>query len=188
MVILDEATRALPREELARFHRLLRTVVADGTSVLMVSHNLSEVLRLADRVTVLRDGAVAAAGVPTAGLTEHDLARTCSAGPSSPSAGATRHPGSSEVAARVEGLCADTFGPVTFQVAPGEVVGLTGLPGSGFEAIAQLVTGGRSSKGRHLDHPARQRRPHPSRRHPGAWRSAPHWCPRSASSRASPSS
>ena len=75
VVILDEATRALPREELARFHQLLRTVVADGTSVLMVSHNLSEVLQLADRVTVLRDGAVAAGGLPTAGLTEHDLAK-----------------------------------------------------------------------------------------------------------------
>ena len=46
LVILDEATRALPREELDRFHALLRRVVADGTSVLMVSHNLEEVLAL----------------------------------------------------------------------------------------------------------------------------------------------
>ena len=39
------------------FHALLRRVVASGTSVLMVSHNLEEVLSLSDRVTVLRDGA-----------------------------------------------------------------------------------------------------------------------------------
>ena len=143
VVILDEATRALPREELARFHQLLRTVVADGTAVLMVSHNLSEVLQLADRVTVLRDGAVAAGGLSTAGLTEHDLAKHM-LGKAVESVGRReRRPGSTVVAARVEGLCADGLGPVTFQVAPGEVVGLTGLPGSGFEAIAQLVTGGR---------------------------------------------
>jgi ribose transport system ATP-binding protein len=143
LVILDEATRALPREELQRFHRLLRTVVADGTSVLMVSHNLSEVLQLADRVTILRDGAVAAGGLPTAGVTEHDLARHM-LGKAVESVGrGRRHPGSTDVAARVEGLRADGLGPLAFEVAPGEVVGLTGLPGSGFEAVAQLVTGGR---------------------------------------------
>ena len=56
LVVLDEATRALPRRELARLHQLLRRVVADGTSILMVSHNLEEVMRLADKVTILRDG------------------------------------------------------------------------------------------------------------------------------------
>ena len=135
VVILDEATRALPREELARFHQLLRTVVADGTSVLMVSHNLSEVLRLADRVTVLRDGAVAAGGLPTAGLTEHDLARHM-LGKAVESVGrrAAPAPGRRRWSARVEGLRAEGLGPVTFEVAPGEVVGLTGLPGIGLRS------------------------------------------------------
>ena len=51
VMILDEATRSLPRDELARFHALVRRVVATGTSVLMISHNLEEVLSLSDRVT-----------------------------------------------------------------------------------------------------------------------------------------
>jgi ribose transport system ATP-binding protein len=147
VVVLDEATRALPREELQRFHHLLRTVVADGTSVLMVSHNLSEVVQLADRVTILRDGAVAAAGLSTAGLTEHDLARHM-LGRAVEAVGRERRPGQGgEVVARVEDLRADGLGPLTFDVAAGEVVGLTGLPGTGFEAVAQLVTGGRQALG-----------------------------------------
>ena len=49
---------------------MLRRIVDDGTSVLLVSHNLGEVLAVSDAVTVLRDGFVAGAGLPTAELTE----------------------------------------------------------------------------------------------------------------------
>ena len=75
VMILDEATRALPRDELARFHALVRRVVATGTSVVMISHNLEEVLSVSDRVTVLRDGVVVGEGLETAGLDEPKLAR-----------------------------------------------------------------------------------------------------------------
>ncbi|MFW5470197.1 sugar ABC transporter ATP-binding protein [Knoellia sp. CPCC 206435] len=142
LVILDEATRSLPREELQRFHGLLRRVVADGTSILMVSHNLAEVLQLADRVTVLRDGAVAAAGIATEGLTEHDLARHMLGKAIETLVRTERPPRSSEVAARVDGLRLPGSKDLSFEVRRGEVVGLTGLPGSGFEAVAQLITGG----------------------------------------------
>ena len=147
LVILDEATRSLPREELRRFHELLRKVVAEGTSILLVSHNLKEVLELADRVTVLRDGVVAAAGIPTAGLTEQDLARHMLGKTVEAVGRSERGTGHTEVAARVEGLRADTLEALSFEVRRGEVVGLTGLPGSGFEAVAQLITGGRQPAG-----------------------------------------
>ncbi len=75
LIVLDEATRALPREELDKFHALLRRVVAEGTPVLMVSHNLDEVLALADRVMVLRDGKVVGGALPTNELTSQDMAR-----------------------------------------------------------------------------------------------------------------
>ena len=101
----------------------------------MVSHNLDEVLQLADRVTVLRDGAVAADGLPTAGLTEHDLARhmlgKAVGGGRPPGSG---RPGASEVAAGSRGCALDGHDPFSFEVRAGEVVGLTGLPGIGFEA------------------------------------------------------
>jgi ribose transport system ATP-binding protein len=144
LVILDEATRSLPREELHRFHELLRRIVADGTSILMVSHNLEEVLQLADRVTVLRDGAVAAGGLDTAGLTEQDLARHM-LGKTVEAVGRGARIGQQpdDLAARVDGLSADAIENLSFAVGRGEIVGLTGLPGSGFEAVAQLITGGR---------------------------------------------
>lgn len=146
LVILDEATRALPREELHRFHELLRRVVADGTSVLMVSHNLAEVLQLADRVTILRDGHVAAGALPTAGVTEHDLARHMLGKAVESVVRSPRRAQPGEVVARVDGLDGPGFAGVCFEVRRGEVVGLTGLPGSGFEAIPQLVTGGRPAR------------------------------------------
>lgn len=147
LVILDEATRSLPREELHRFHALLRRVVSEGTSVLMVSHNLEEVLQLADRVTVLRDGAVAAGGIPTEGLTEADLARHMLGKAVEAVVRSGRAVDTADPAARVTGLNGPGFTGLSLEVARGEVVGLTGLPGSGFEAVAQLISGGRTPDG-----------------------------------------
>jgi ribose transport system ATP-binding protein len=146
LVILDEATRALPREELLRFHDLLRRVVADGTAVLMVSHNLDEVLTLAERVTILRDGRVTAAAASTSELTEQQAARLMLG--RCVTSLARRDPTArpAQPAVTVEDLTADEVGTVSFTVARGEVVGLTGLPGSGFEAIPYLLGGARRAR------------------------------------------
>jgi ribose transport system ATP-binding protein len=141
LVILDEATRALPREELTRFHGLLRRVVAEGTSILMVSHNLEEVLRFADRVTILRDGKVAARGLATTGLAEHDLARHMLGRTVDAVAREERSFTNAPVAAAVSGLTARDFKDLTLEIRRGEVVGLTGLPGTGFESVPRLVAG-----------------------------------------------
>jgi ribose transport system ATP-binding protein len=107
----------------------------------MVSHNLNEVMGLSDKVTVLRDGRVVGRGLITADLTEQEIARLMlgkfvdrvvrSVAPSD----------DAPPAVTVSGL---TFGAVkeaSFTVRKGEVVGLTGLPGSGFESIPYLLTG-----------------------------------------------
>ena len=76
LVILDESTRSLGRDELRDFHAMVRDrLLANGTAVLLVSHNLDEVLGYADRVTVLRDGRSASAGLVTAEQTEQSIAR-----------------------------------------------------------------------------------------------------------------
>jgi len=146
LMILDEATRSLPREELAHFHRLLRRVVYSGASVLMVSHNLEEVLALSDRVTVLRDGAVAGAGLETASLTEADLARLMLGKTADVvTKGDSRATGA--VAARIEGLVLDGHEPLSISVRAGEVVGVTGLPGTGFEQMPAFVSGAARPRG-----------------------------------------
>jgi ribose transport system ATP-binding protein len=72
---LDESTRALSGADLEHIHQLLRRIAADGSSALMVSHSLSELMAVTDRTTVLRDGRVAGGGLPTSGLSEQELAR-----------------------------------------------------------------------------------------------------------------
>jgi ribose transport system ATP-binding protein len=144
VIILDEATRALPREELVRFHGLLKRVVAEGTSVLIVTHNLEEVLALADRVTVLRDGRVVGAGLQTASLTEQDMAKLMlgkTVGTLS------RRDGSVDgapAALTVRGLVAEPGRPpLDIEVRRGEIVGITGLPGTGYAAVPYAVAGAR---------------------------------------------
>jgi ribose transport system ATP-binding protein len=146
LIILDEATRALPREELVKFHRLLRRVVAEGTSVLMVSHNLEEVMALADRVTVLRDGKVAGAALPIAELTEQKMARLMLGKTVGALAPRGIDVSGRPAVATVTGLSGEGLEGVDLEVREGEIVGLTGLPGSGFESVPYLITGARPAE------------------------------------------
>jgi ribose transport system ATP-binding protein len=75
LIILDESTRALSGDDLVRMHAMLRRVTADGSAALMVSHNLTELMAVTDRMTILRDGLLAGAGLPTQDLSEADIAR-----------------------------------------------------------------------------------------------------------------
>jgi ribose transport system ATP-binding protein len=145
LIILDESTRARSGADLEHIHRLLRRIAADGSSALMVSHSLSELIAVTDRVTVLRDGKVAGAGLPTSGLSEQELARRM-LGSSVEAVTPRDAPGTAGPAARdpavtVTGLTGANLAEVSFTVAPGEILGITGLPGSGYEDIPYLVTG-----------------------------------------------
>lgn len=143
LTILDESTRALSGQALERFHELLRRVAADGSAILMVSHNLPEILAIADRVTILRDGAVVGAGLPTEGLTEADIAtRMLGRAVVHATARKGAFTGNAPVArAEIESVASNELTAVSFTVKHGEVVGVTGLPGSGFESLPYLLAG-----------------------------------------------
>ncbi len=74
VLVLDEPTAVLTAQEAQDLFRVLRTLTAEGTSVVFISHKLNEVLDVTDRVTVLRRG-VKIDTVPTEGATERSLAR-----------------------------------------------------------------------------------------------------------------
>ena len=75
LIILDESTRALTGEDLERVHAMLRRLAATGSSAVMISHNLGELMSVTDRITILRDGKVVGAGLATSELDEQEIAR-----------------------------------------------------------------------------------------------------------------
>jgi ribose transport system ATP-binding protein len=152
LVILDESTRALSGEELIRIHGLLRRIAADGGSVLLISHNLVELMDVTDRITILRDGRVVGAGLSTGGLTETEIARlmlgstVAALGPRSAEPPSTRP----EPTVTVTGLAGKLVDDVNFSLGSGEILGITGLPGSGYEEIPYLMTGAQRASAGHM--------------------------------------
>lgn len=136
-VIMDEPTASLGAGEEARLEQVIRTLTASGTGVVYVSHKLDEVLRLADRVTVMRDGKRIVTR-PAAGLTAPELVRLMVGRDIPPIDLPAVSPMAREVL-RIEGLSVADNGDharerlrdVSLRVRAGEVVGLAGLVGAG---------------------------------------------------------
>jgi ribose transport system ATP-binding protein len=146
LIIFDESTRAMSKIVRDRFFELVRGVIAGGASVLMISHQLEEVVQVTDRVTVLRDGRVVETGIPTketdeAGLTRLMLGRHLGTQNRVDSAA------TEAAAATVRELNARSVRHLDFDVKKGEIVGLTGLVGSGAVAVAEAIGGARVAQG-----------------------------------------
>jgi ribose transport system ATP-binding protein len=141
VLVLDEPTAALPDADVRRLLATMRALCAAGHSVLVVSHHLDEVLDVADRVSVLRDGRMVATA-EAAGLDHdtlgrlmvgHDLA--LSTGRSAPVVA-----GGDPVLA-LDVVAGGTVAGLTARVHRGETVGVAGLSGSGRETVAGLLSG-----------------------------------------------
>jgi ribose transport system ATP-binding protein len=139
VLILDEPTASLPHREAELVLERMRALVANGASVVLVSHRLSETLGAADRVTVLRDGRVAHTGV-TSALSNDDLIEHMTGSRPAPrarTAVAARGP----ARLRVAGASAGPLREVDLDVGAGEVIGLAGLLGSGRTSLLRLIFG-----------------------------------------------
>lgn len=143
LIILDESTRSLNRGELIEFYEALGREVAGGMSVLLVSHSLVEIALVTDRVTVLRDGVLTGEDLVTSDFSEQEIARLM-LGKSVANVERRSFSVASRTAAiEVSNLTGDAVAGISFSVAKGEIVGITGLSGSGFESIPYLVSGAR---------------------------------------------
>ncbi|WP_102957622.1 sugar ABC transporter ATP-binding protein [Mangrovicella endophytica] len=141
ILILDEPTATLPAREKERLWAIVRRLPTQGVGVVLISHFLSEILALSDRITVLRDGRLvetfSAAGADEARLVRLMLQRGQTGGAVDAPRGAvdTAVPPVIEVS---DWQTADaTAGH--FAVRPGEIVGLIGLTGSGHFAFARSL-------------------------------------------------
>ncbi|MEU2349399.1 sugar ABC transporter ATP-binding protein [Modestobacter sp. NPDC049651] len=150
ILFLDEPTVFLPEGEVAFLFALVRRVVADGASVVFISHDLAAVRELCDRVVVLRDGQLAG-GAAISDVDDQQLVDMI-VGPASGKLVGLAHRRSSDVdiatlepRVAVEGLRGGRAVDVTFSVRPTEVVGLAGLLGSGAEEVPYLLFGAHRS-------------------------------------------
>ncbi|MGI8329928.1 sugar ABC transporter ATP-binding protein [Actinomadura scrupuli] len=140
ILVLDEPTAALPEQEAEELLAALRRYAAAGQTILYVSHRLGEVLSLADRVTVLRDGRRVAT-VEAADLTEPQLVELIvgrSLDRLFPEA--TAHTGCEE-SLGVAGLAGGPLTGVDLSLRYGEVLGIAGLLGSGRSELLRMIFG-----------------------------------------------
>ena len=140
IVVLDEPTASLPEPDAQHLFQVLRTLRAGGKGIIYVSHRLNELAGLADRVTVLRDGRK----VRTARLgetTPRELVRDMLGRDIEIEGMAHAAGGASAPVLAVSGLWIGRRGPVDFEIAAGDVVGLVGLRGAGQEEIGRAIFG-----------------------------------------------
>ena len=145
LIIMDEPTSSISEAEAEELFRIIDMLRDAGVSVVYISHRLEEVKRIADRITVLRDGEKVAEGenadfdIPT--IVRHMVGREITE---------FYPPREAEIGAvvlSVKGLSRGTaFRSVSFDLKAGEVVGMAGLVGAGRTEVAEAVFGARPAE------------------------------------------
>jgi ribose transport system ATP-binding protein len=139
VLVLDEPTASLHGEEVQKLFAAVREVAARGAGVIFISHRLDEVIELADRVVCLRDGHLIAdvargqfdydelvrliAGAITQADTEHEVR------------------GHAEPVLKARGIHGITIRALDLEIRAGEVLGISGVLGSGREEVASILFG-----------------------------------------------
>jgi ribose transport system ATP-binding protein len=146
VLLLDEPTTALGPDEVEALHRTILACTERGIGVVYVSHRLPEVLEIADRITVLRDGrnmgTFEAAETTEADLVELIVGRPIEAA-FPPSTQEVSEPRQVLV---VDGLQGQAFGPVSFTIESGETVGIAGAEGNGQGQLFDTLAGRQAPK------------------------------------------
>ncbi|GGN12179.1 sugar ABC transporter ATP-binding protein [Streptomyces fuscichromogenes] len=148
VLVLDEPTAALSGAESDALARRVEDLRTEGLAIVYVTHLLSEVERLADAVTVMRDGRVTHQSSVT-GLSRGELVTAIAGRPHEQTVRPAPNSARQATAPRlvVEGLHGPGFGPVDLSVGEGERVGLFGLIGSGRTRLLETLFGRRRSTG-----------------------------------------
>lgn len=141
LIIMDEPTTALTRKEVRSLFRVIKQLQQEGVSILFVSHKLDEVLEISEKVTILRNGRNVADGdrssFDRSKLVFYMTGREIKESRYQYKPDVTREP-----LLRVERLgCKGSFTDVSFELYPGEILGITGLLGSGRTELAMALFG-----------------------------------------------
>jgi ribose transport system ATP-binding protein len=145
VLVLDEPSAVLSRQELEHVFTLIRRLTVQGSLVLYVSHRLDEVCEIADRITVLKDGAYITTVRP-ADVDQHALISLMVGRRIEDVYPDRERPVSPPTRFAVHGMAReDVFSDVTFELGIGEIVGLFGLVGSGRTDVARAIFGAESA-------------------------------------------
>lgn len=145
VLVLDEVTASLSEPEVRILHDVIRRLRDRGVAIIYISHRLEEIFRLADRVTVLRDGRRVAT-LPMAGLTQKDVARHIVGSEVDHLFERRAKTGASDRASprlSVRGLGDGRLRDISFDLYPGEILGVSGLGASGRTRLLHVLFGAR---------------------------------------------
>ena len=144
LLILDEPTAVLTPQEAERLFEVLRSLCARGCAVILITHRIPEVMRVADRVTVLRDTKKIVTA-PISALDEEALARHMIGRALSPVTRAAREaseaPGLALSGVTLSERGLDKLRDVALDVRPGEIFGIAGVDGNGQKELAEVIAG-----------------------------------------------
>jgi simple sugar transport system ATP-binding protein/ribose transport system ATP-binding protein len=141
LIVMDEPTAALGGPDIERLHEIVRSLARSGKTILLVSHFLREVLELADRVTILRDGRIvrtrAASEETEQSLIQGMLGRSLGATfPDKSSVGSD-----APVVLSARDVQAPGVNGVSLELRRGEILGVAGLVGAGRTELARAIYG-----------------------------------------------
>ncbi len=143
LIVLDEATTALTEQEADRLFEVMGDLKQQGKTFIMITHKLDEVFRIADRVTVMRDGqtvvSVEVEDVEPRDLVRHMVGREVA--DLFPGRPVRERPAQETPLLAVEGLTTQKLQDVSFEVWRGEVVGVAGLMGAGRTSLFNALFG-----------------------------------------------
>lgn len=140
VLLLDEPTSALSTTEIERLFTAIRSLRDQGLGIVFITHRIAEVFQVADRVTVLRDGhhvgTFETAAVTPGQVVQHMVGRSLGQAMRPP------QPLRTSPLLEVSGVSLPpALRDVSFDLAPGEILGVAGLPGSGREEIGRVLFG-----------------------------------------------
>ena len=143
LLIFDESSAALDLDATERLHREIQALKSRGTCVLLVTHRIAELVRIADRATVLRDGATVGR-LDRHEITEARLLELMSASVQAGGERRTRHvahPSRKPLLAMHDATLQGGSAPVDFRIDTGEIVGVAGLDGAGQDVFVRALAG-----------------------------------------------
>lgn len=139
VLALDEPTSSLTDEEVERLFTLVRRLRDEGVAIIYVSHRIKEILRLCDRVAILRDGRLITVR-PAAELTDDEIVRLM-VGRELTDVFQRQPAVTDREVLRAEGIHSNWHRNVGFHINAGEVVGFAGLVGAGRTELAKVIFG-----------------------------------------------